>query len=458
MSYPLTDEMNHFWGELIAFLGSSDRTIALTGTAGVGKSTFTKYIIDNIDLLNSHAYALGLVSKENPYSIQLSAMTHKAAEIFIRSGYDCATVHATFCIRMQKDYRTNQLHPVKNHRAWDRCELTNDRDKKKLLIIDEASMITPEVNEFIAQGMSELPNLKVLFIGDPYQLLGVKGHAKTQVFNFVQNHVELTKVVRQDNTGGIHPITKLALQFKDTVRTGQFNAFTPDGDIISHVDADTFEKLLKEEFGRSDYRASDARVLAWKNETALAYERMIHTYRGSTETIEAGTTMICNEYVKKPYMSESARSLTSLFTDSWFGTLFFVTDQSISNNSEVMITGVVPRTLIFKDDPSKVYSGYIVTIGKEQYLCFKDSKEIRKTMLRLKPEMEVAINTFMDLFVDLRHVYASTVDKSQGDTFKRVYIDLGDIAKCHNGDRLARMLYVAISRAQEKVIFTGDVV
>ena len=60
-------------------------------------------------------------------------------------------------------------------------------------------------------------------------------------------------------------------------------------------------------------------------------------------------------------------------------------------------------------------------------------------------------------YVDLRLAYASTVNKAQGSTYDNVYIDLNDIGKCYDKDQVRRMLYVALSRARHKAVFTGDI-
>jgi ATP-dependent exoDNAse (exonuclease V) alpha subunit len=58
----------------------------------------------------------------------------------------------------------------------------------------------------------------------------------------------------------------------------------------------------------------------------------------------------------------------------------------------------------------------------------------------------------------LRAAYAQTINKSQGSTYDRVFIDLDDLARCSSGDQLARMLYVGFSRARHQVFLTGDLV
>jgi hypothetical protein len=59
-------------------------------------------------------------------------------------------------------------------------------------------------------------------------------------------------------------------------------------------------------------------------------------------------------------------------------------------------------------------------------------------------------------WVDLRAAYACTVNKAQGSTYDEVFIDLDDISSCTSGDQIARMMYVAVSRARNHVYFTGD--
>jgi ATP-dependent exoDNAse (exonuclease V) alpha subunit len=59
-------------------------------------------------------------------------------------------------------------------------------------------------------------------------------------------------------------------------------------------------------------------------------------------------------------------------------------------------------------------------------------------------------------WLDLRPAFASTVHKSQGSTYDTVYINLTDIGKCRVPSDVARMLYVAITRAAKKVVLYGE--
>lgn len=61
-----------------------------------------------------------------------------------------------------------------------------------------------------------------------------------------------------------------------------------------------------------------------------------------------------------------------------------------------------------------------------------------------------------EYIADLRPIEVSTVHKAQGSTLDRVYIDLNDLCSCRDPFLFARLLYVAVTRAKEKVIFFGS--
>ena len=55
---------------------------------------------------------------------------------------------------------------------------------------------------------------------------------------------------------------------------------------------------------------------------------------------------------------------------------------------------------------------------------------------------------------DLDYGYAMTVHKSQGGTFDRVGVDLGNLKTCKDKNLMRRLIYVAISRAKDVAYLT----
>jgi hypothetical protein len=59
-------------------------------------------------------------------------------------------------------------------------------------------------------------------------------------------------------------------------------------------------------------------------------------------------------------------------------------------------------------------------------------------------------------YLDIRSPHALTCHKSQGSTFREVFIDLSDISKNNKWYEVARLVYVAITRASHTVYVYGE--
>jgi hypothetical protein len=109
---------------------------------------------------------------------------------------------------------------------------------------------------------------------------------------------------------------------------------------------------------------------------------------------------------------------------------------------------------------SSTYQGisgkYLTLDNKIEVFIANESSDVKVKLNSLKRGKKWAeFFAIQDSIADIRPPYACTVHKSQGSTYKRVLIDLNDIGRCNVPDQVARMMYVAISRASEEVILYG---
>jgi len=89
----------------------------------------------------------------------------------------------------------------------------------------------------------------------------------------------------------------------------------------------------------------------------------------------------------------------------------------------------------------------------------KHQQDVKKLLKQLKAKGSRGTATEIETeWVDLRAAYSCTINKSQGSTYRKVFIDLDDIKRCRTPNTVARLMYVAVSRASEQVIMTGDLV
>lgn len=392
-------------------LNPHERVFVLKGYSGTGKSTLTGHLIETVPNIFKTARLLDPSFKE--YEINLTATTNKAAEnLAFISGMSVSTIHSYLGLMIRKDFKTEESFLSRKRNSPDLY--------RKLLFIDEASFIDRDLLKFIFQIMKDS---KIVFMGDPAQLTPVES-GSTPVFDAKWPGAELTQVMRQAEG---NPIMDLSTKFRHTVNTGEFFSFSPDGYHIKHMSREEFNNLVAEEFGRPDWKFRDSKVLGWTNKCVVNYNHAIREHVGGTPEFQVGDYAICNSFV-----STHGKSLK--------------TDQMVCISQ-------ISKPVIECDVLGRYY-----TLDGSITLFMPNSLEDRNARIkRAKAEKDVRLLEAIDRsWVDLRAAYACTVNKSQGSTFDKVFIDLDDIARCNSGDQIARMLYVGVSRARHHVIFTGD--
>lgn len=410
----LTSDQQAALDNLYAFLTDpNERVFVLRGYSGCGKSTLVRTILDRlpnfmrtVKLINPDAGRL---------EVQLTATTNKAAEVLAQvTGSEAGTIHSTLGLRVSVDYRTNTTTlKLSNPNA----PLVED----KLLFIDEASFIDSALLSHI---FSRTKNCKIVFVGDPAQLTQVNSR-NAPVFEAKFPGAALTQVVRQAEG---NPIVELATKFRHAVNTGEFFSFRPDGHHIRHLDREAFNELIETEFTRPDWTYSDSKILAWTNKCVIGYNQYVRNLAKGDPHFAAGDYAVCNSFVQ---LGKGG---------------------SIKTDDLVLITEIEPDCECFG------VPGNYMTLDYRHRVFVPHSLAEKNLAIKKARALEEwsQVATMESNWADLRAVFAQTINKSQGSTYGSVFIDLDDVARCHNGNQLARMLYVAVSRAKEHVYLTGD--
>jgi exodeoxyribonuclease V alpha subunit len=189
--------------ESIISILKSDKVNILTGEAGTGKSTITRYLCD-------------IISKK--YSTLLLSPTGKAAgrmrECTDRNAY---TIHS-FLYFITGDFSNSYM-------AYEKFGISD----KIVLVIDEFSMVDQVLFYQLLQGIYDcnfIDLVSVILIGDPYQLPSVGcGQVLVDMINSkVFNHVHLTETFRQLSDSNIIKNSKKVRNKKmiDVIKTLDF--------------------------------------------------------------------------------------------------------------------------------------------------------------------------------------------------------------------------------------------
>lgn len=391
----LTQDQQKAQQEFLDFYNSNERYFIIEGYAGTGKTTLIKYLSENLP--------------NKKYTPVFTATTNKAAEALANTvNRPVDTIHSLLKLYIYTDFKTGEQKLCKSNSA-------KPLDKR-IIFIDEASYIDYALLNWIKKLTK---SCKVVFMGDNLQLTPVKC-STTPAFDIECRKVTLNQVVRQSE---LSPIKHICNLLRDTIKGADFPKINLDNKVLKHLPKDEFEKEILTEYSKDDWTPDKSKVLAWTNQTVNSYNQLI------------------------------SKKL-------WGHTHFIDGDYAFNNHHVVgMYTDKLVKISSIEPDLQYDVEGYRVNISGTDYFIPKDTKLIKKTLNQyIKQGLVEIAKHISDYWCDLRPVYACTVNKSQGSTYDKVFIDLNDISKCKQNNTLARLLYVAISRAKNEVIFTGDIV
>lgn len=404
----LTTGQEEAKAEIIDFLlDSSQKYFVLKGVAGTGKTHLINQVEKDFVEVEKLLTVTGVYK---PQEWQYTATTHKAAHALrAAANRDTCTLHSLLSLQLKSNYRTGKNFLVRN-------SATTVDDM--IIVVDEASYIDYDLLEALEK---YTVNCKVIFMGDPAQLTPI-GLNHSPVFLAGFNTYTLTQVVRQSTK---HPLSPILEHFRNYIlgHTESLPKITACPELV-RMTSDEFNKTIISEF-TSGWSSSKSKVLAWRNKTVTKYNQMLFTGVNNRSNFEIGDVVVNNKAI--PNISTDAEveivSVLSMFS------------LGVRGHRYIVNTGAKSVHVFVPDNPADY--------KKHLNRAIKDGKT-------------EDVKTIMDTWADLRPVYASTVNKAQGSTYDKVFIDLGDFKALKDPNQLARLLYVALSRAKYQVIFTGD--
>ncbi len=405
---------------LNAILSFDSPTFTLAGPAGTGKTTL-----------------IGEYIRKAKGFVHISATTHKAAAVLAsKTDRDVSTVHSLFGLRPVQDYSTGRTKLVKKNKP--------KVEPYSTVVVDEASMIDREMLDLLTKEAHDI-DAKLLFVGDAYQLPPVSDDAEAPVVFSETPTIHLKKIVRQ---AADNPIIGYASQIRQVLDGGKYPAIPKSSEAIRKVDQADFMNAVSELYNSAAYQSNPdyCRVVAWTNKTVIAWNRHIRQMLLGPDARKyafvPGERMIANKPV--------------VFGDSIL----------VPNEGNITVENAEPGQLyglhghfLGIDFDSSVFKRLFVpadhgamraTGNRMANKARAQEREHGKGSLEAQ-EAWKAFFDFQDRMCDFRSGYASTVHKSQGSTYQHVLIHGEDIsrAKTQAGHMLARLMYVAVTRAAQ---------
>ena len=402
-----------------AFLFSDQKEFVITGGPGTGKTHLVKYLIKvATQQYHDTCHILGI--KPEYEEIALTATTNTAASIlYSLTDWPTSTIHSFMNLKVTGNVETGKtmLSETKNWKIHER----------HIIFVDEASLVDKQLYQFIVQGTQKC---KIVWIGDKDQLTSPTDGI-SPVFTQNLPTVELTEPMRNNNQP---ELMKIVAQLRETVRTGVFYPIQAVKGVIDWVDDTELERALDAYHKVQSY---DHRIMAYTNSRVIAYNDHIREMRGLNDAYHVGEILVAaNSTQRSNYSINVERKFTVLDVGK-------TEDAKFGDDIKFKV-----QMLKLKDTNGAVFTDVRVPAEPEHY---------RQLIAWLKKEKKWGVYfTLQETFLELRPHDAATVYKGQGNSHNVVIIDLSNIATCHNPDQVARMLYVAFSRARNRVIMYGD--
>lgn len=407
MSIQLTQDQQDAYAAIITLVTTPQQTLVIEGGAGCGKTTLMNTFMQEWPQLVALS---GGAFKD--VDVVLTATTNKAADALANATKrETTTIHSLLGLRVvNSGYGRTKL-----------LDTGKAIEDGLVVVIDEASFIDQEL---LAHIEHKLRKCKVIFLGDPHQLKPV-GSSTTTVFSRGYPTVSLNQIVRQADDS---PIQTLSRGLRSLVQGHPMPNAGVDGTNIIHMPQQDFEAAFVQDVLNNP--VNSVRALAWTNKKAIHYNHLVSIARNGSADIHLGDVVNVN---KQHSVSRSFR---------------FPTD------STFQVMGLGP----WREDQFGLISREVETSFGVSVYQAQNIEDVQITARNFYDrEMHSQGDFVLEHYADLRLMFASTVNKAQGSTYDTVYLDLNDIGKCQDRDQVNRMLYVGVSRAKHKVVFTGDI-
>lgn len=406
------------------FLFSQEPALCLSGAGGTGKTTTMSDLIDRV--MPEYFKTCKMMGIPPEYdSVVITATTNKAAEVVaVATNRPTETIHSFLRLKVTDDYKTGKS-KLSKRQDW----VVHER---KLIFIDEAYMIDGALLQYIYEGTH---NCKIIFVGDHCQLAPVmETHSPITKAGFP--FFELTENVRN---AGQPALMAVCQQLRQSVETGIFKPIQNVPGVIDLVEDDQMADLIRETF---QSQTRNARILAYTNQRVIAYNDFIRDIRSLPDEYGRGEFLVNNQAIKLGSSMLSVEEEVEIIDQNTH------TDQmTIATHAGEPITLEARRSTI-RSRIGSYYSNAMLPVDRAHYA------ELVKWFSRRK--QWDAYYYLKNTFPDLRPRDAATVHKAQGSTYDVVFIDVGDISSCHQPITAARLLYVAFTRAKNRVILYGN--
>jgi exodeoxyribonuclease-5 len=416
----------------------SELVYVLVDAAGTGKTTLMQAFIEYL--------------KTERIEFHLAAPTGRAARILEkRTGEPTSTIHNLLYTVEEEEDSTGATSKIR----FVRRTQTDDEDAK-VIIIDEASMISNELdqNNFMVSEKPLLedlivhfkklnPDNKLVFVGDKFQLPPVGSEHSTalsseslnELFDLKTMLFELSEVKRQQEDS---VVLASATILRDAMESGK-----APGRLKYHL-LENEEEAVQKYLSLFNINNIDAvALIGWRNEDVYRFNQQVRKelFGNDADLLHAGDLIIVN----RTYMNEEDIFLAN----GEFGII-----KSISKFEELAGLNFATAEIEFENAKGRAYRHKTKILldtltNPMAKVDYEKSKALYGERIRKNKHFRKRKDKRFDSYLNALHVkygYAITCHKAQGGEWDEVIIH--PIVPPRMNTDHSRWLYTAITRAK----------
>lgn len=453
----LNEEQKEVFEELLHYIQrKSNEIYVLKGYAGTGKtfciSVLLNHLVKKVYLKNRH------------YRIAVTGPTNKAVNVIENSSnlihprIEFKTIHRLLGLRekITEDGRQEFV-----NESWNKSDIS----RINLLIIDEVSMLNDDLFHKIITYRNKL---KIICMGDPAQIPPVGKDSCIPFNNSLLDQyniktLELKTPMRQKEDNMIISISSI---IRNNLYSNTSNLIPPISKLNNEGEGATFINL-NDKLQRKNFSSLLKNYFCSKNfEIDPDYVKII-AWRNSTVDL-------MNNLVRKLVFGDIALSEKILKDDRLIANTPIIDGDEIifNTNEEFIVMDYTIKEYKYKDilgesilkyydtkvyflniNNKKVTQNIKILHEESQYEFNNIANNLKRKAIQGKGTKILWVNyyNFLRKFADVKFSYAITAHKSQGSTYKNVFIMEDDIEINHKIYERNRIKYTAYTRASNKI-------
>ncbi len=423
---------------------------SLRGSAGTGKTWLIAQMIKEF--------------KNKKISIQMCTPTHKALKVvkdmiksigLSSSDVEISTIHSFLNLKLDYgldgDLDNINVKPklVANTNSYNENQRSVD-----LLILDESSMVNDELFNLILSVVGTRVQY-VLFVGDAFQLKPVEGGENSLFDDPRIVHYELTDTVRQkENSIIIHKANEIRDYIKNKTYPNTLQGLFTSGGEIEVIDR--VEEFLIKYNENSEDRTK--MVGAYTNTVVdqyNAYLRYLKVYQQVTDPEDIPYLLPKEEIVlQSPYSNSN-------------GDIIFQNGEEVNLKTVKLVECSLTGLWYWKcrTGGSFMDQRQINILDPQSYEEYDQKKEILIQKAKAEKDPIKKKDAWKDYFkfankyANVKYNFASTIHKLQGSTYTDMFFDIRGLERFYkyDPDNVMRLIYVAVTRASDKLYILKDV-